>query len=123
MTTQNGSQNHYQVVIVGGGSAGISVAARLRRAGVDVAVVEPSDELDQRALGVLQPKAPHGAGAVEHDDGGVLRTGLTGLRGGRSLQIEQDGDGVVPVDRDELEVEMGANLHDDSPRWCWLHRR
>lgn len=34
---------HHRVVIVGGGDAGISVAARLRRAGFrDVAVVEPS---------------------------------------------------------------------------------
>jgi Pyridine nucleotide-disulphide oxidoreductase len=34
----------HEVVIVGGGGAGIAVAARLRRAGgTDVAVVEPSD--------------------------------------------------------------------------------
>jgi sulfide:quinone oxidoreductase len=34
---------HHRVVIVGGGSAGITVAARLRRQGVDdVAVIEPS---------------------------------------------------------------------------------
>ncbi len=41
----NGSrQEHHRVVIVGGGTGGITVAARLRRAGVDeVAVVEPSD--------------------------------------------------------------------------------
>lgn len=35
---------HHQVVIVGGGSAGISVASRLRKAGVtDIGVIEPSD--------------------------------------------------------------------------------
>ena len=34
---------HHQVVIAGGGTAGITVAARLRRAGVrDIAVIEPS---------------------------------------------------------------------------------
>jgi sulfide:quinone oxidoreductase len=34
---------HHQVVIVGGGSAGITVAARLARAGVtDIAIIEPS---------------------------------------------------------------------------------
>jgi len=34
---------HHHIVIVGGGSGGISVAARLRRAGVrDIAIVEPS---------------------------------------------------------------------------------
>jgi sulfide:quinone oxidoreductase len=35
---------HHRVVIVGGGSAGISVAARLRRKVDDVAVIEPSDK-------------------------------------------------------------------------------
>ncbi len=35
---------HHKIVVVGGGTAGISVAARLRRAGeADVEVIEPSD--------------------------------------------------------------------------------
>ncbi|MFB7470750.1 FAD-dependent oxidoreductase [Kitasatospora sp. NPDC056184] len=35
---------HHRIVIIGGGTAGISVAARLRRAGErDVAVIDPSD--------------------------------------------------------------------------------
>ena len=35
---------HHQIVIIGGGSAGITVAARLKRSGArDVAVIEPSD--------------------------------------------------------------------------------
>jgi len=35
---------HHRILIVGGGSAGISVAARLRRAGMDdVAVLDPAD--------------------------------------------------------------------------------
>ncbi|WP_398953963.1 FAD-dependent oxidoreductase [Streptomyces sp. GC420] len=39
----SGSRKH-RVLIVGGGSAGISVAARLRRAGVtDIALIEPAD--------------------------------------------------------------------------------
>ncbi|MFJ9120344.1 FAD-dependent oxidoreductase, partial [Streptomyces sp. NPDC102394] len=34
----------HRVVVIGGGSAGISVAARLRRAGVtDITLIEPSD--------------------------------------------------------------------------------
>jgi len=36
-------QESYEVVIVGGGTAGISVAARLRRKGLGVAIIEPSD--------------------------------------------------------------------------------
>ena len=37
---------HHQVLIVGGGTAGITVAAILRRraSGIDIAIVEPADE-------------------------------------------------------------------------------
>jgi sulfide:quinone oxidoreductase len=36
--------SHHRILIIGGGNAGISVAARLRRAGQDdVAIIEPSD--------------------------------------------------------------------------------
>ncbi|MGW0435683.1 FAD-dependent oxidoreductase [Micromonospora sp. NPDC003197] len=36
--------SHHQILIVGGGSAGVTVAARLRRAGApDVGLIEPSD--------------------------------------------------------------------------------
>ena len=34
---------HHTNLIIGGGSAGIGLAARLRRAGQDVTVLEPSD--------------------------------------------------------------------------------
>ncbi|MET7779711.1 FAD/NAD(P)-binding oxidoreductase [Streptomyces sp. NPDC005388] len=38
------ARGHFQVLIIGGGTAGITVAARLRRAGVcDIAVLEPAD--------------------------------------------------------------------------------
>ena len=40
------TQHHHQIVIVGGGTAGITVAARLRRADkrLDIALIEPSDK-------------------------------------------------------------------------------
>jgi len=42
--TMGGSLPRHRILIIGGGSAGISVAARLRRAGEnDVAVIEPSE--------------------------------------------------------------------------------
>src|SRR5581483_11824204 len=37
------TRKHHQIVIIGGGSAGISVAARLKRASIsDVAVIDPA---------------------------------------------------------------------------------
>lgn len=45
---------HHQVVIVGGGTAGISVAPRLRRQGVtDIALVEPSEHHHYQPLRTL----------------------------------------------------------------------
>ncbi|MFF8902002.1 FAD-dependent oxidoreductase [Streptomyces lydicus] len=44
MTPAPAAPSRHQVLIVGGGSAGITVAARLRRAGVrDIALLEPSE--------------------------------------------------------------------------------
>lgn len=38
-------KTHYEALLIGGGNAGISLAARLERKGVqDVAVVEPKDQ-------------------------------------------------------------------------------
>lgn len=45
--------SHHRVVIVGGGTAGISVAARLRRKVDDIAVIEPSDTHDYQPLWTL----------------------------------------------------------------------
>jgi sulfide:quinone oxidoreductase len=44
MSSGKKSADHHEVLIVGGGTAGLTVPARLRRAGItDIAVLDPSD--------------------------------------------------------------------------------
>ena len=73
-----------------------------------------------RALGGLEPVAGHRAGAVEHDDRGVL--GAHGGRivdGGRGLQVEHDGDGVGGLDGDEVHIKMCGDVHGASVLQVW----
>jgi sulfide:quinone oxidoreductase len=72
----------HQVVIVGGGSAGISVAARLHRRWreVDIAVIEPSEQHYYQPLWTLV-----GAGEVPGErtvrpEGSVIPNGVTWIR-------------------------------------------
>lgn len=52
-------RDHHQVVVIGGGNAGLSVAGRLRRSGVaDIVVVEPRDQH------LYQPLFSHIAGGT-----------------------------------------------------------
>lgn len=72
--------SHHRVVIVGGGTAGISVAARLRRKLDDVAVIEPSDTHDYQPYWTLV-----GGGCGRRDDSrrteaSVMPKGVTWIK-------------------------------------------
>ena len=62
------SVKHHQVAIIGGGAAGITVAARLKRASsaLDIVLIEPSDRHYYQPLwtlvgaGVVKRRAPSG---------------------------------------------------------------
>ena len=57
------TRSHHRIVIIGGGTAGISVAARLRRAGQsDIALIEPSGRHYYQPLWTLV-----GAGLVDKE--------------------------------------------------------
>jgi sulfide:quinone oxidoreductase len=74
---------HHQILIVGGGTAGITVAARLRRAraGLDVAILEPAAKHYYQPLWTLV-----GAGVVrkevtQRDEESLIPRGVTWIRG------------------------------------------
>jgi sulfide:quinone oxidoreductase len=73
---------HHQILIVGGGTAGITVAARLRRAraGLDVAILEPADKHYYQPLWTLV-----GAGVVrkevtQRDEEPLIPRGVAWIR-------------------------------------------
>jgi len=92
---------HYEVLVVGGGNAGISLAARLHRYGVkDVAVVEPKDHH------LYQPLFSHIAG-------GRAKTSEA-FRLQRSIMpkgVEWIRDGAVNIDPASNTVSLASGAH------------
>lgn len=77
----NGSRHQHRVLIVGGGNAGISVAARLRRAGVeDIAVVEPSETHYYQPLWTLVGGGCASAAETYRPQSSVMPKGVTWIR-------------------------------------------
>lgn len=72
----------HEVVVVGGGSAGITVAARLRRAlgGVDIAVVEPSERHFYQPLWTLAGGGVVDKRASERTEASLIPRGTTWLQ-------------------------------------------
>jgi sulfide:quinone oxidoreductase len=101
MNGSSGQHDHHRVVIVGGGSAGIMVAARLRRAGVDdVAVVEPSDAHYYQPLWTLVGGGRAPAKSSVRAEAQVMPDGVSWVR-----------DAAVGVDPDDQTVSL-ASGHD-----------
>jgi sulfide:quinone oxidoreductase len=75
------SQARHKVLIVGGGTAGITVAARLRRAGVtDVAVVEPSGSHYYQPLFTLVGGGRAPASETARPEASVMPKGVVWIR-------------------------------------------
>jgi sulfide:quinone oxidoreductase len=71
----------HEIVIVGGGTAGLSVAARLRNAGVeDVAIIEPSEKHYYQPLWTLVGAGIFPKQVTERDEADYIPAGATWIR-------------------------------------------
>ncbi len=83
---------HHRVLIVGGGTGGISVASRLRRAGViDIGVLEPSEAHHYQPMWTLVGGGLATPAETERTEASVMPKGVawvkasaTGCRPGRT---------------------------------------
>ncbi len=74
---------HHQIVIVGGGTAGITVAAQLTRSWFhrrDVAVIEPSDKHYYQPLWTLVGAGLAKKESTEHTEASVIPRGVSWIR-------------------------------------------
>lgn len=75
-------ETHHQIVIVGGGTAGISVAARLSRAlqRPDIAILEPSEKHYYQPLWTLVGGGAATKESTVRDEAGLIPDGATWIR-------------------------------------------
>ena len=94
---------HHQVLIVGGGTAGITVAARLRRArrGLDVAVLEPDASHYYQPLWTLVGAGVVAKEASRRDEADLIPSGATWIRD-RAERFEPEHNRVVTGRGDEI---------------------
>ena len=101
---------HHRVVIVGGGTAGISVAARLRRPGIeDVVVVEPSSVHYYQPLWTLV-----GAGVTAVERTRRLESSVVP----RGVRWVQDAVETIDPDAQEIVTRAGARIGYDALVLC-----
>jgi sulfide:quinone oxidoreductase len=110
---------HHNVVIIGGGTAGISVAARLRRAGVaDIAIIEPSDRHYYQPLWTLVGGGRAPAGTAVRPETGLIPKGVAWIRE-RAVDVDPEArtvstGGGRQVGYDQLVVAPGLQLDFDQ---------
>jgi len=92
------STNKHQIVIVGGGTAGISVAARLLRKGYsDVAVIEPSDVHYYQPLWTLVGGGRATAATTARPEASVMPKGANWIRNAAAT-VDPDNNALTCAD-------------------------
>lgn len=96
----------HQILIVGGGSAGISVAARLLRKGQsDVAVIEPSDKHYYQPLWTLVGGGQAKVSTTERSEASVMPKGATWIRNAAAT-VDPDSNTVICSDGATYEYDV-----------------
>jgi sulfide:quinone oxidoreductase len=105
-STTKGSTARHRILIIGGGSAGISVAARLRRAGEkDVAVIEPSENHYYQPSWTLVGGGACSAEATVRPTDSVIPNGVRWIRD-RVATIDAEGQKVTTERSGEIGYEF-----------------
>ncbi|WP_445160825.1 FAD-dependent oxidoreductase [Mycobacterium sp. Dal123C01] len=100
----------HQVAVIGGGNGGISVAARLRRAGLtDVAIIEPSQTHYYQPLWTLVGGGCAPATESKRTEASVMPQGVAWIKD-RAEQIDPDAQTVT--------TESGTHVHYDHLVVC-----
>ncbi|MEU3253517.1 FAD/NAD(P)-binding oxidoreductase [Streptomyces sp. NPDC006997] len=95
----------HRVAVIGGGSGGVSVAARLRRAGVsDITLIEPSDTHWYQPLWTLVGGGQAPLSATRRPEGSVIPDGVRWIRR-RALAVDPDARTVALSGGAELTYE------------------
>ena len=108
--------NRHRIVIVGGGTAGITVAARLRRRGEsDVVVIEPSDTHRYQPLWTLVGSGHASAAATMRPEANVMPKGVQWIRE-RVVRVDPEErtvetDGTTLIHYEVLVLAPGLELH------------
>jgi sulfide:quinone oxidoreductase len=113
----SGGHRHHQVLIVGGGSGGITVASQLLRArpGLDVAILEPSSVHEYQSGWILAGAGLLSYGATHRPEAAVIPAGAIWIQD-RASAFEPEAHRVITaagesISYDLLVVAMGIQLN------------
>lgn len=100
-----GTAQHHKIVIVGGGAAGISVAARLATHLDDIAIIEPSDRHYYQPLWTLVGAGCAARETSERSQASVMPRGVVWIRDAAAA-FDPDSNAVTTVNDKTIEYEV-----------------
>jgi sulfide:quinone oxidoreductase len=112
-------ERHYKILIIGGGTAGLTVAARLQRAGeTGIAIVEPSEKHFYQPLWTLVGAGCVGKAATMRNEADYIASGVTWIKDS-ACEISPDTNSIATgagarISYDFLIVAPGLELDWDA---------